>query len=542
MRVIKFFLFFLIIFHVSYLFADDSLKTQQIADTLITKLDSPAVSDEPSLSIVTVEPSYVEKLIGHRLSPVMLLLLVLLGLIYWPFRRGAAGIRNILRLENTLSKVEIFDYEEKLSQYKATLRVISFISPILLIGFLVYVAVENTIMQGYIVEWLNLLVRWAHVVAGIMWIGASFYFIFLENNLNRTKNIREELAGDLWAVHGGGFYYLEKYKIAPKQLPADLHWFKYEAYFTFITGFLLLIVVYYLNARAYLIDVSVADISVPLAILISVISFGISWVVYDFLCKSSLQKSPWLFTLVTISLLIGLAFFLTHVFNSRAAFIHVGGIMGAIMVANVFFNIIPAQKAMVRSATIGEPLDTSLGKKAGQRSLHNNYFTLPVIFIMISNHFPSTFGHEYNWIVLAIISLASVGIKHYWNLLERGVVRTKILIASIIAIVSLALIISPAFEAQMDKAVPVSFSEVDKIIKARCVQCHSASPTDDVWKVAPNGVTYDTPEEIKNRSAQILARAVRSKTMPQGNKTNMTDAERLVLRRWIVQGSKIDVN
>ena len=222
---------------------------------------------------------------------------------------------------------------------------------------------------------------------------------------------------------------------------------------------------------------------------------------------------------MTVVLLIGLAYFLTHIFNSRAAFIHVGGIMGAIMAANVFFNIIPAQKAMVRAATIGEPLDASLGKKAGQRSLHNNYFTLPVIFIMISNHFPSTFGHEYNWIVLAVISLASVGIKHYWNLIERGVVRTRILVLSVIALFALALMISPVFEAQMDKAIPVSFSEVNEIIQNRCVQCHSANPTDDVWKVAPNGVTYDTPEEIRKRSAQILARAVRSKTMPQGNKT-----------------------
>ncbi|NNE28761.1 MAG: urate hydroxylase PuuD, partial [Saprospiraceae bacterium] len=262
-------------------------------------------------------------------------------------------------------------------------------------------------MQGYVMEWLNLLIRWAHVVAGIMWIGASFYFVFLENNLNRTKNIRNELAGNLWAVHGGGFYFLEKYKIAPKKIPKDLHWFKYEAYFTFITGFLLLVVVYYLDARAFLIDPSVADISIPMAITIGLASLAIGWIVYDRMCKSPLVEKPILFAIVGFILLTLMAYALTQLFNPRAAFIHIGAMIGGIMVGNVFFNIIPAQKAMVKAATIGEPLDPSLGKKAGQRSYHNNYFTLPVIFIMISNHFPSTFGHEFNWAILAAISLIS---------------------------------------------------------------------------------------------------------------------------------------
>lgn len=518
--------------------AQDSLEIAAVQDTSI--IDSLNLQNQVNAPIEPDQPTYLSKLITHHATPFASIVLFLLFLTYRPISNTANGLKNKLATDKSLSAAQRFDFNEKRMEYAAARNVIRIITPTLVLSYLIYIAVAGTLMEGYVTEWLNLLVRWAHVVAGIMWIGASFYFIFLENNLNRTKNIREELAGDLWAVHGGGFYYLEKYKVAPKRIPVDLHWFKYEAYFTFLTGFLLLAIVYYLNAKAYLIDISVADISVPTAIGISILCFVLSWLVYDFLCKSPIAERKNLFSAVAIILLIALAYFLTHTFNSRAAYIHVGAIMGTIMAGNVFFNIIPAQKAMVRSAAIGEPLDASLGKKAGLRSLHNNYFTLPVVFIMISNHFPSTFGHEYNWIVLAVISLASVGIKHYWNLIERGVVRTKILAASIISLFVLAVVISPAFEAKLDMAIPVSFEEANAIIQSRCVQCHSANPSDDIWKFAPNGVMYDTPEQIKNMSDQIMTRAVRSKTMPQGNKTNMTDEERLVLRRWIVQGAKID--
>ena len=258
------------------------------------------------------------------------------------------------------------------------------------------------------------------------------------------------------------------------------------------------------------------------------------------MCKSVLIEKPVLFSVTGFILLIGMVYFLTQTLNPRAAYIHVGGIIGAIMVGNVFFNIIPAQKSMVRAATLGKPLDASLGIKAGQRSYHNNYFTLPVIFIMISNHFPSTFGHEYNWAVLAIIFLISTGIKHYWNLFEKGIIKNKLLAFSIAGFLGLILVISPAFEAKMDLSIPVSFTEVNEIIQTRCVTCHSANPSDDIWKAAPNGVMYDTPGQIKALSDKIMTRAVRSKTMPQGNKTKMTDAERKVLKRWILQGSNID--
>lgn len=408
--------------------------------------------------------------------------------------------------------------------------------------YLGYVAVHGTEMQGYVLEWLNLIVRWAHVIAGIMWIGASFYFIFLENNLNRTKGVRDELAGNLWAIHGGGFYFLEKYKVAPKEIPEDLHWFKYEAYLTWITGFFLLWLVYYMEPQRFLIDSSVADITVFTAILIGVGVLIAGWFVYDIMCKSPLIKNQMMFTLVGLLLLTLISYFLVNVFSSRAAFIHMGALIGTIMAGNVFFIIIPSQKALVRAAISGEKLDATLGQKAQQRSLHNNYFTLPVVFIMISNHFPSTFGHEYNWAVLMVIMIASAGIKHYWNLIERGVRSRYILPVSVAALIALALVTSPLAErdGDVDLTVPVSFSEVQPIFQARCTSCHSANPSDPVWTSAPAGVKLDTPEEIIRQADAIMRTTIRTHFMPLGNLTNMTEEERLAVWRWISQGANID--
>ncbi|HET6722351.1 MAG TPA: urate hydroxylase PuuD, partial [Chitinophagaceae bacterium] len=258
-----------------------------------------------------------------------------------------------------------------------------------------YLLVKGTPRESHLMEWLNIIIRVMHFTFGIAWIGASFYFVFLENALNRTENVRDDLAGNLWAVHGGGFYYLEKYKVAPKTIPKHLHWFKYEAYFTWLSGFGLLFVVYYFNTSALLIDKNVLDISSSVAISISIGSFIIAWIIYDLLCKSPLIKKPFLFATLGFALLVGFAYFYTQVFSSRAAYIHFGAMIGSIMVANVFFVIIPSQKAMVRAAKENKPLDPQLGKNALARSLHNNYFTLPVLFVMVSNHFPSTFGYKY---------------------------------------------------------------------------------------------------------------------------------------------------
>ena len=399
----------------------------------------------------------------------------------------------------------------------------------------IYFMVKGTPWEGHLMEWLNIVVRVMHITFGIAWIGASFYFVFLENALNRKENIRDEIAGDLWAVHGSGFYYLEKYKVAPKQIPTNLHWFKYEAYFTWLSGFGLLFIIYYFNASATMIDANVLKLSSTAAISISIGSFIVAWLLYDLLCKSPLVKKGWLFTLIGIILLTGFAYFYSHVFNGRAAFIHFGAMIGSIMVANVFFVIIPSQKALVNAAKKGMLPDPAKGKNALFRSLHNNYFTLPVLFVMVSNHFPSTFGSKYQWIVLAAITLGSAGIKHWLNLRERGQLSIWIMPASVILLLAVAYVTAP--QSSNAKCKEVSFAEVNTIITQRCISCHSSRPTDDVYTAPPSGVIYDTPNDIIKKKDAILQRVVITKTMPQNNKTNMTLEERDIIRCWIEQGA-----
>lgn len=400
----------------------------------------------------------------------------------------------------------------------------------------IYLLVRGTVWEGHLMEWLNIVVRLMHITFGIAWIGASFYFVFLENALNRTKDVREELAGNLWAVHGGGFYYLEKYKVAPKVIPKDLHWFKYEAYFTWLTGFSLLFVVYYFNAEAMLIDKSVMNLSSFSAIAIGVGSFILAWLVYDLMCKSSLKNNPLLFLLIGVGIATAFAWGYSQVFSARAAYIHFGAMLGSLMAGNVFFVIIPSQKAMVKAAKEGSFLNPVLGKNALHRSLHNNYFTLPVLFVMISNHFPSTFGFEQPWLVLMIITIGTAGVKHYLNLREKGRLSVWVMPLSCLVLLGAAYITAPEKPGACNKE--IDFTEVNAIMQKRCVSCHSAKPTDDVYVAAPNGVMFDTPEQIIAKKDLIMQRVVVTKTMPQNNKTNMTEKERDNIRCWIEQGAK----
>lgn len=400
-----------------------------------------------------------------------------------------------------------------------------------------YFLVKGSPYEGHVTEWLNIVIRVMHFTFGIAWIGASFYFVFLENALNRTDNVRDELAGNLWAVHGGGFYYLEKYKVAPKTLPKHLHWFKYEAYFTWISGIALLFVIYYFNASAMMIDVNVMKLTAMEAIAISLGSFVIGWFLYDLLCKSSLRKNPFLFALAGMIILTGFAFFYSQVFSGRAAYIHFGAMLGTIMAANVFFVIIPSQKAMVNAAKKGLMPDAQKGKNALFRSIHNNYFTLPVLFVMVSNHFPSTFGNKYQWLILAIISIGAAGIKHWLNLREQGRLSVWVLPASILILLSAAYISAPTPSSK--KCDDVSFAEINTIIQSRCIQCHSSSPTDKNYMAPPNGVKYDTPQEIASKKDAILQRVVITKTMPLNNQTNMTPEEREKIRCWIESGAVV---
>jgi uncharacterized membrane protein len=402
----------------------------------------------------------------------------------------------------------------------------------------IYLFFKGSIYEGHLMEWLNIVVRLMHITFGIAWIGASFYFVFLENALNRTENVRDELAGNLWAIHGGGFYYLEKYKVAPKEIPKHLHWFKYEAYFTWLSGFCLLFIVYYFNAGSFLIDKNVLDISAFQGIAIGIGSFVLAWIVYDLLCRSALIKKGYLFTIIGTVILVGFAYFYAHVFNSKAAYIHFGAMLGTIMVANVFFIIIPAQKAMVKAAKEGKPLNPELGKHAGLRSLHNNYFTLPVLFVMVSNHFPSTFGNAHSWVVLSIISIGAAGVKHWLNLRERGQYSVWVLPVSVIILLGAAFITAPQKPTTECKP-NIGIAEINRIVNDRCISCHSTKPTDDLITAPPNGITYETPQQIALLKDKIMQRVVITKTMPQNNKTGMTEEERNIMRCWIEQGAQI---
>ncbi|TNE52902.1 MAG: hypothetical protein EP338_13750 [Bacteroidetes bacterium] len=403
----------------------------------------------------------------------------------------------------------------------------------------IYYFVEGTTWEAHVVEWLNLIVRWTHVVFGIAWIGASFYFNFLENALNRKEGLRDELAGNLWAIHGGGFYYLEKYKVAPKEIPKELHWFKYEAYFTWLSGFTLLVIVYYLDANVYLIDKSVLDISPQSAVGIGLVSLALGWLGYDMLCKSALAKRQTLFWFILFAFIAGFAWFFLQVFSPRAAYIHVGALIGTMMAGNVFRVIIPSQKAMVNAAKRGGSPNPLLGKRALQRSRHNNYLTLPVIFIMISNHFPTTYGNEWNWFILIGLSLTSVLVKHYLNVIEEGRKAVWIMPIAVVCMFGLTFISAPRPKEVCKDGEATKFEEVRLIVDQRCVQCHSENPTDDTQKVPPNGVVFDKDEDIVAYADRILNRAVVTKTMPQANKTEMTQEERDALQCWIDHGAKL---
>lgn len=424
---------------------------------------------------------------------------------------------------------------EHLKEVRTYLYSIASIIGLTAMATAVYLWADLNGWSAHLNDWLHLVIRWAHVVLGIAWIGASFYFIFLENSLNRTKGLRDELDGNLWAIHGGGFYYVEKYKAAPGQLPEKLHWFKYEAYFTWLSGMMLLMMVYYFNAEAYMVDPSVSGITPFAAILIGLGTIIGGWFIYDVLCSTSLLHKKKAFALTGFLIIVIISWILSHLLSGRAAFMHIGALLGTIMAGNVFFVIIPSQKALVRAAKAGLPPDPAPGKYAGLRSLHNNYITLPVIFVMISNHFPVTFGQSWNWIILAVLTIASVAVRHYINQHEKGIRSELMLPFAFIALIALVMVTAPRrTDGSGEK---VTFSQVEPVIKQRCATCHSENPTDETQASAPNGIRFDTPAQIKKMADRILVRAVHTRTMPQGNKTNITEEERELIGRWIAQGA-----
>ena len=391
-------------------------------------------------------------------------------------------------------------------------------------------------METHYIDWLHLVLRWLHFITGAAWIGTSFYFNWLNHSMRTPDDEIYGVSGQLFSVHGGKFYEVRKYEGAPAVLPKTLHWFKWEAYFTWITGFCLLSVVYYLKPDLYLIDPSVAELNHAQAVLLGLLTLVGGWIVYDVLCRL-LGKYPTLLIAIGLPLATWVAWGLMQVYSSRAAYIHVGAMLGTIMAANVFFVIIPGQRAMVDAMTKGQAPDVSKGAAGAMRSLHNNYLTLPVLFIMISNHFPMTYGDAGNWWLLLGICMAGALARHYFNLKHQGRHKQWILPAAAMAMVALAFVSRPP--APEDTGPKVEFAQAYGIMEARCMPCHVSNPTFPGMKAPPLGIAYDTPEQIKALSEKIAKVAVHSKTMPLANATQMTDEERDILGRWIAQGAEI---
>lgn len=403
-------------------------------------------------------------------------------------------------------------------------------------------------MEAYLFDWLNLLGRWVHMITGIAWIGASFYFVWLDNHLVAPTDpkLRDAgVSGELWAVHGGGFYNPQKYRSAPASLPEQLHWFKWEAYTTWISGMFMLGLIYYAGAGVYLVDKNVANISPSAAIGIGLAALAGGWIVYDRLCASRLGNNERALALVMTVLLSVAAWGLCQVFSGRGAFIHFGAMLGTIMVANVFFIIIPGQKAMVEANRAGREPDPIHGVRGKQRSVHNTYFTLPVLFTMMSNHYPMTWSANHNWLVLIAISLAGAGIRSYFvarHKIHAGVRPSLLpLILGLLILLAVAVALRP--QAPSDKAASAAqtaaaeFAQVQSIVAQRCASCHAATPSHAGFAVAPKGVMLESADQILAQAASLRAQLV-SRAMPIGNLTNMTEAERNLLVSWIDRGAK----
>jgi uncharacterized membrane protein len=399
-------------------------------------------------------------------------------------------------------------------------------------------------VDAFLLEWLNLALRWFHLVVAIAWIGTSLYFMWLDAALEPPAAARPGLDGELWMVHSGGFYRVEKLRLGPGELPRVLHWFRWEAALTGISGVLLLVVVYHLTGGVFLVDPSPGRPGPAAATAIGLGLLVLGWLVYDPLWRSALARDhPAAATALSYLLLVGAGWAATRLLSGRAAFLHVGAMLGTLMVANVWTHIVPAQREMIAATRAGRTPDWSLGQHAKRRSAHNSYMTFPVIFMMVSNHYPSLYGHRLNWLILALLIVVGGGIRHAMIALEHR--RTAHwpwapVAASFLALLYLSWPTRPPGAPGAGLSPPIPFSVARGIVDLRCASCHSARPTDDVFRTAPNGVTFDAPDSIRQRAEVIKLRTVTTPTMPPGNKTAMTDEERQLLGRWIDAGARLD--
>lgn len=394
-------------------------------------------------------------------------------------------------------------------------------------------------MDPYLNEWLNLVIRFAHLITGIAWIGASFYFVWLDNHLQKPPQEKADkgIGGDLWAIHGGGFYEVAKYKLAPPKIPSTLHWFKWEAYTTWITGFLLLSLMFYVGAETYLIDKRVADLTQLQAIVLGIGSIVVGVGIYEALVRTKLRNHGIILGIILLLAATGLAYGLTQIFSARGAYMHMGAIIGTIMAGNVFFGIMPSQRALVNAVEAGTAPDPAYGLNAKVRSTHNTYTTLPILFIMISNHYPMTFNHSANWLVLMAIILITAAVRQYFVLRHFGQQKPLILVASVLATIVLAFAIAPrsAELTPMQQQQVVTDTQVKQIIAQRCGSCHSETPSDAIFTIAPAGLIFSNISTIKQWGPRIKARVIDARDMPFMNKTGMTEQERSQLASWLAK-------
>ncbi|MEO3474176.1 urate hydroxylase PuuD [Roseomonas sp. CAU 1739] len=389
---------------------------------------------------------------------------------------------------------------------------------------------------AYLSEWANLLLRWLHLITGIAWIGTSFYFIGLDNQLDPARDGNPRIAGEQWSIHGGGFYHKQKYLLAPEKLPDTLHWFKWEAYWTWLSGFSLFVLIYWGQASTYLVDPAVFDMRPWVAVPVSAALLVGGWVGYDLLCRSKLGENEALLGAIGAAALAVTAFVCCHLFGGRGAFLQVGAMTGTIMAANVAMVIIPGQKKMVAAMKQGATPDPKYGRWGKQRSVHNTYLTLPVIFIMISPHYPMTYQSRWNWLVLLAVGLSGALVRQYFVLRQKGA-NPVWLPAAGAAVVALLVVTGAPDRGSAGDAPP--FAEVQTIVASRCVACHAARPTMEGFAAPPKGVMMETPAQIR-RWAAALRQQVQTEAMPPGNMTEITPEERAKLLAWVAAGAPAD--
>ncbi|MCA2008384.1 urate hydroxylase PuuD [Tritonibacter mobilis] len=402
-------------------------------------------------------------------------------------------------------------------------------------------------------DWLAFAVRWLHVITAIAWIGSSFYFVALDLGLRKVPHLPVGAHGEEWQVHGGGFYHIQKYLVAPANMPDHLIWFKWESYATWLSGAGLLMIVYWAGGELYLIDAGKADLALWQGILISGASLSVGWLVYDFLCKSPLGEKPTLLMVLLFVLLVAMGYGYNQIFTGRAVMLHLGAFTATIMTANVFFIIMPNQRIVVKDLQEGRTPDAKYGKIAKLRSTHNNYLTLPVIFLMLSNHYPLAFATEYNWLIAALVFLMGVTIRHYFNTCHAGTGNptwtwpvTILLFIAIMAL-SQAPLVQDTYEdsearelTQTELAFAGSehFEDVMNTVPGRCAMCHSREPYYDGIRRAPKNVLLETPADVAKHARQIYLQAGATHAMPPANVTYMEDEERALIRKWYADGAK----